>query len=152
MIDRPKRVWLQIHLSTAVILMLLAAAGLGAGIWCYTYFRFRETANSKPIEKLANRILEDAYLQGGSEIRLIKRGPEIHVYYRIRDSLEEQMTLPASAYDGLLRRYTELCDGSDQIDYARCKPEYPLHFKLELPTTPDSQELILLLLETTKRK
>ena len=62
MSGKPRPRWLQFHLSTAVILMLVAGVAVGAGVWYYKRYRFQETAMSPPIEKLANRIMEDAYL------------------------------------------------------------------------------------------
>ena len=142
--------WLTFHLSTAILLMFLAGGAVGAGIWYYKRHRFRETINSLPIEKLANRIMEDASLQGASAIYLAPNRSIVQVTYRIGSVDSIQMDLPASCYTALRARFVELCDGGDEIDYTLCNPDFPLkRLRLEFAKTPDSQDFKIKLLEPT---
>jgi type IV pilus assembly protein PilB len=60
--------------------------------------------NSAPIIQLSNRIIEDAYSRGASDIHLEPYEKEVLVRYRVDGNLEEKLRLPAAALKPLVAR------------------------------------------------
>jgi type IV pilus assembly protein PilB len=60
--------------------------------------------NSAPVIQLANRIIEDAYARGASDIHIEPFEKEVIIRYRADGVLEEKMRLPAAAIRPLTAR------------------------------------------------
>jgi type IV pilus assembly protein PilB len=60
--------------------------------------------DSAPIVQLANRIIEDAYVQGASDIHIEPREKETLVRYRIDGVLVEKLSLPKTSEKPLIAR------------------------------------------------
>jgi type IV pilus assembly protein PilB len=63
-----------------------------------------EKEDAAPIIKLANRIIEDAYARGASDIHIEPYEFETRVRYRVDGNLEQRMTLPKKAINPLISR------------------------------------------------
>jgi len=64
----------------------------------------QEDENSGPIMKLGNRIIEDAYLQGASDIHIEPAEDRVYVRYRIDGILKDQLQLPKACHRALISR------------------------------------------------
>lgn len=60
---------------------------------------------SAPIVQLANRIIEDAYARGASDIHIEPFEKEVLVRYRVDGTLSEQLRLPVAANRALVSRF-----------------------------------------------
>jgi type IV pilus assembly protein PilB len=60
--------------------------------------------NSAPIIQLANRIIEDAYSRGASDIHIEPFEKEVIVRYRVDGVLEEKLRLPQAALKSIVAR------------------------------------------------
>jgi len=69
-----------------------------------------EDENSGPIIKLGNRLIEDAYLQGASDIHIEPGEDRVWVRYRIDGILKDQMQLPKSSHRALISRIKIMSD------------------------------------------
>jgi len=69
-----------------------------------------ENENSAPIVKLGNRIIEDAYVQGASDIHIEPAEDRVWVRYRIDGILKDQMQLPKSSHRALISRIKIMSD------------------------------------------
>jgi type IV pilus assembly protein PilB len=63
-----------------------------------------EKEDAAPIIKLANRIIEDAYARGASDIHIEPYEMETRVRYRVDGNLEQRMILPKKATNALISR------------------------------------------------
>ncbi|MBI3722720.1 GspE/PulE family protein [bacterium] len=63
-----------------------------------------EKEDAAPIIKLANRIIEDAYARGASDIHIEPYEHDTRVRYRVDGNLEQRMTLPKKAINPLISR------------------------------------------------
>ncbi|HZU95813.1 MAG TPA: ATPase, T2SS/T4P/T4SS family, partial [Planctomycetota bacterium] len=63
-----------------------------------------EKEDAAPIIKLANRIIEDAYARGASDIHIEPYENETRVRYRVDGNLEQRMMLPKKAINPLISR------------------------------------------------
>ncbi len=62
------------------------------------------TEESAPIVQLANRIIEDAYVRGASDIHIEPQEKETLIRYRVDGVLEEKIRIPSSAQKPLIAR------------------------------------------------
>jgi type IV pilus assembly protein PilB len=69
-----------------------------------------ENEESAPIIQLANRIIEDAYFAGTSDIHIEPWEKEIIVRYRIDGLTQEKLRLPAKVAGALVARFTIMCN------------------------------------------
>ena len=69
-----------------------------------------EDENSAPIVKLGNRIIEDAYLQGASDIHIEPAEDRVYVRYRIDGILKDQLQLPKASHRALISRLKIMSD------------------------------------------
>jgi len=69
-----------------------------------------EDENSAPIVKLGNRIIEDAYLQGASDIHIEPAEDRTWVRYRIDGILKDQLQLPKTSHRALISRIKIMSD------------------------------------------
>jgi len=63
-----------------------------------------DSEDSAPIVKLANQIIEDAYVQGASDIHIEPQEAECLIRYRIDGSMEKKLTVPKKAQGALCAR------------------------------------------------
>jgi len=66
--------------------------------------------DSAPIIQLANRIIEDAYFGGASDIHIEPQEKELIVRYRIDGLTQEKLRLPAKVTGALVARLKIMCD------------------------------------------
>ncbi|MFO8026961.1 MAG: ATPase, T2SS/T4P/T4SS family [Opitutales bacterium] len=65
---------------------------------------------SAPIVALANRIVEDAYVQGASDIHIEPQEKELLVRYRIDGVCKKKLCLPSNVTGPLVARFKIMCD------------------------------------------
>jgi len=69
-----------------------------------------ENENSAPVIQLANRIIEDAYFRGASDIHIEPQEKELVVRYRIDGLCQENLRLPSTAANALVTRLKIMCN------------------------------------------
>ncbi|MBS0662716.1 MAG: Flp pilus assembly complex ATPase component TadA, partial [Verrucomicrobia bacterium] len=69
-----------------------------------------ESEDSAPIILMANRIIEDAYMQGASDIHIEPMEKELLIRYRIDGLCQEKMRLPKMAANALVTRLKIMCN------------------------------------------
>ncbi len=69
-----------------------------------------ESEDSAPIVQLANRIIEDAYISGASDIHIEPQEKELMVRYRIDGLCQEKLRLPKQVTGGLVARLKIMCN------------------------------------------
>ena len=68
------------------------------------------TEESGPIIQLSNRIIEDAYFAGASDIHIEPQEKEVIVRYRVDGICQEKLRLPAKVGPALVARLKIMCD------------------------------------------
>lgn len=76
-----------------------------------------EREDSAPIIQLANRIIEDAYFAGASDIHVEPAEKELLVRYRIDGLCQDRLHLPKQAAAALIARIKIMCN----LDIAECR-------------------------------
>jgi type IV pilus assembly protein PilB len=69
-----------------------------------------ESEDSAPIVQLANRIIEDAYISGASDIHIEPQEKDLCVRYRIDGLCQEKLRLPKQVTGGLIARLKIMCN------------------------------------------
>ena len=69
-----------------------------------------ENEESAPIIQLANRIIEDAYICGASDIHIEPQEKDLMVRYRIDGLCQEKLRLPKTAANALVTRLKIMCN------------------------------------------
>jgi type IV pilus assembly protein PilB len=69
-----------------------------------------ESEDSAPIIQLANRIIEDAYVSGASDIHVEPMEKELLVRYRIDGLCQEKLRLPKQVCNALVTRLKIMCN------------------------------------------
>ncbi len=69
-----------------------------------------ESEESAPIVQLANRIIEDAYISGASDIHIEPQEKDLVVRYRVDGLLAEKLRLPKQVTGGLVARLKIMCN------------------------------------------
>lgn len=69
-----------------------------------------ESEESAPIVQLANRIIEDAYISGASDIHIEPMEKELLVRYRVDGLLSEKLRLPKQVTGALVARLKIMCN------------------------------------------
>jgi type II secretory ATPase GspE/PulE/Tfp pilus assembly ATPase PilB-like protein len=69
-----------------------------------------EDEESAPIIQLANRIFEDAYIAGASDIHIEPQEKDLLIRYRIDGNLQEKLRLPKQASNSLVTRLKIMCN------------------------------------------
>jgi type IV pilus assembly protein PilB len=69
-----------------------------------------ESEDSAPIIQLANRIVEDAYISGASDIHIEPMEKDLLVRYRIDGLLQEKLRLPKQVANALVTRLKIMCN------------------------------------------
>ena len=69
-----------------------------------------ESEDSAPIIQMTNRIIEDAYIQGASDIHIEPMEKELLIRYRIDGLCQEKLRLPKQAANALVTRLKIMCN------------------------------------------
>lgn len=69
-----------------------------------------ESEDSAPIIQLTNRIIEDAYVSGASDIHIEPQEKELMVRYRIDGLCQEKLRLPKQVANALVTRLKIMCN------------------------------------------
>jgi type II secretory ATPase GspE/PulE/Tfp pilus assembly ATPase PilB-like protein len=69
-----------------------------------------ESEDSAPIIQLANRVIEDAYISGASDIHIEPMEKELLVRYRIDGLCQEKLHLPKQVANALVTRLKIMCN------------------------------------------
>jgi type II secretory ATPase GspE/PulE/Tfp pilus assembly ATPase PilB-like protein len=69
-----------------------------------------ESEDSAPVIQLANRIIEDAYVSGASDIHIEPQEKELMVRYRIDGLCQEKLRLPRQVTGALISRLKIMCN------------------------------------------
>ncbi|MDB6128865.1 MAG: putative phytochrome sensor protein, partial [Verrucomicrobia bacterium] len=69
-----------------------------------------ESEDSAPIIQMTNRIIEDAYLQGASDIHIEPQEKDLLIRYRIDGLCQEKLRLPKQASNALVTRLKIMCN------------------------------------------
>jgi type IV pilus assembly protein PilB len=69
-----------------------------------------ESEDSAPIVQLANRIIEDAYISGASDIHIEPQEKDLVVRYRVDGLCAEKLRLPKQVTGGLVARLKIMCN------------------------------------------
>ncbi len=69
-----------------------------------------ESEDSAPIVQLANRIVEDAYISGASDIHIEPQEKDLVVRYRVDGLLAEKLRLPKQVANALVTRLKIMCN------------------------------------------
>ncbi len=69
-----------------------------------------ESEDSAPVIQLANRIVEDAYIAGASDIHIEPMEKELFVRYRIDGMCQEKLRLPKQVTGALVARLKIMCN------------------------------------------
>ncbi len=69
-----------------------------------------ESEDSAPIIQLANRIIEDAYVSGASDIHIEPMEKDLLVRYRIDGMCQEKLRLPSQVSNALVTRLKIMCN------------------------------------------
>ena len=69
-----------------------------------------ESEDSAPIIQLANRIIEDAYISGASDIHIEPMEKDLLVRYRIDGLCQEKLRLPSQVSNALVTRLKIMCN------------------------------------------
>jgi type II secretory ATPase GspE/PulE/Tfp pilus assembly ATPase PilB-like protein len=69
-----------------------------------------ENEDSAPVIQLTNRIIEDAYICGASDIHIEPQEKELIIRYRIDGLCQEKLRLPRAVANGLVTRLKIMCN------------------------------------------
>lgn len=69
-----------------------------------------ESEDSAPIIQLTNRIIEDAYISGASDIHIEPMEKDLIIRYRIDGLCQEKLRLPKQVANGLVTRLKIMCN------------------------------------------
>ena len=118
-----------------------------------------EDENSKPIIKLSNRIIEDAYVKGASDIHIEPFEQKIRVRYRIDGILREVMDIPKQALNALICRLKIMSElniterrvpQDGRIQYKKFNPKYDLDLRVSTAPMNFGEKLCARILDKTK--
>ena len=137
-----------------------AAALLGpAGIETATLSEDLEDENSGPIVKLGNRIIEDAYLQGASDIHIEPAEDKVYVRYRIDGSLKDQLQFPKAHHRALISRIKIMSDlniserrlpQDGRIIFKKFNPKFDLDLRVSTAPMNHGEKVCARILDKTK--
>ncbi len=118
-----------------------------------------ENENSAPIVKLGNRIIEDAYTQGASDIHIEPGEHSVVVRYRIDGILREQLTLPAHTLRALISRLKIMSDlniserrlpQDGRIIYKKYNSKFDLDLRVSSAPMNHGEKIVMRILDKTK--
>jgi len=115
--------------------------------------------NSAPIVKLANRIIEDAYVQGASDIHVEPFEGKVLVRYRIDGVCKEKITLPKQAHRALVSRFKIMSElniaerrlpQDGRIVFKKFNAKYDLDLRVSVAPMNHGEKLCMRILDKTK--
>ncbi|MGD0092549.1 MAG: ATPase, T2SS/T4P/T4SS family [Planctomycetota bacterium] len=118
-----------------------------------------EDENSGPIIKLGNRIIEDAYLQGASDIHIEPGEEQVYVRYRIDGILKDQRNLPKSCHRALITRIKIMSDlniserrlpQDGRIQFKRYNSKFDLDLRVSTAPMNHGEKVCARILDKTK--
>ncbi|HLX64652.1 MAG TPA: ATPase, T2SS/T4P/T4SS family [Planctomycetota bacterium] len=118
-----------------------------------------ENENSAPIVKLGNRIIEDAYTQGSSDIHIEPSETAVVVRYRIDGILREQLTLPKHTLRALISRIKIMSDlniserrlpQDGRIIYKKYNSKFDLDLRVSTAPMNHGEKVVMRILDKTK--
>ncbi|HYG77947.1 MAG TPA: ATPase, T2SS/T4P/T4SS family [Planctomycetota bacterium] len=118
-----------------------------------------EDENSGPIIKLGNRIIEDAYLQGASDIHIEPAEDRVYVRYRIDGILKDQLQLPKASHRALISRLKIMSDlniserrlpQDGRIVYKKYNPKFDLDLRVSVAPMNHGEKICARILDKTK--
>ncbi len=119
----------------------------------------QESENSAPIVKLGNRIIEDAYVQGASDIHIEPGETSVVVRYRIDGILHEQLTLPKHTLRALISRIKIMSDlniserrlpQDGRIIFKKYSPKFDLDLRVSTAPMNHGEKVCMRILDKTK--
>jgi type IV pilus assembly protein PilB len=127
-----------------------AAAGAGGE---------EENENSAPIVKLSNRIIEDAFDKGASDIHIEPQEMRTRVRYRVDGVCKEQMEIPRSAHRALVSRFKIMSElniserrvpQDGRIQYKKFNPRFDLDLRVSTAPMNHGEKICMRILDKTK--
>jgi len=118
-----------------------------------------EDENSAPIVKLGNRIIEDAYLQGASDIHIEPGEDRVWVRYRIDGILKDQLQLPKHSHRALISRIKIMSDlniserrlpQDGRIVFRKYNPKFDLDLRVSTAPMNHGEKVCARILDKTK--
>ncbi|MCW8132028.1 MAG: type II/IV secretion system protein, partial [Planctomycetota bacterium] len=115
--------------------------------------------NSAPIVKLANRIIEDAYVQGASDIHVEPFENKVLVRYRIDGVCKEKLSLPKQAHRALVSRFKIMSElniaerrlpQDGRIVFKKFNNKYDLDLRVSVAPMNHGEKLCMRILDKTK--
>ncbi|HYG73769.1 MAG TPA: GspE/PulE family protein [Planctomycetota bacterium] len=120
---------------------------------------FEDDENSAPIVKLGNRIIEDAYVKGASDIHIEPYENKVRVRYRIDGILKEQMEFPKQAHRALISRIKIMSDlniserrlpQDGRIVFKKFNPKFDLDLRVSTAPMNHGEKVCARILDKTK--
>ena len=120
---------------------------------------FEDDENSGAIVKLGNRIIEDAYVKGASDIHIEPFENKVRVRYRIDGVLKEQMDFPKSSHRALISRIKIMSDlniserrlpQDGRIVFKKFNPKYDLDLRVSTAPMNHGEKVCARILDKTK--
>jgi len=120
---------------------------------------FEDDENSAPIVKLGNRIIEDAYIKGASDIHIEPYENKVRVRYRIDGILKEQMEFPKQAHRALISRIKIMSDlniserrlpQDGRIVFKKFNPKFDLDLRVSTAPMNYGEKVCARILDKTK--
>ncbi|MCY3018134.1 MAG: GspE/PulE family protein [Planctomycetota bacterium] len=118
-----------------------------------------EDENAGPIIKLCNRLIEDAYTQGASDIHIEPGEDTVLVRYRIDGVMKEQMQLPKTSHRALISRIKIMSElniaerrlpQDGRILYKKFNPKFDLDLRISTAPMNYGERICARLLDKTK--
>ncbi|HYF48018.1 MAG TPA: GspE/PulE family protein [Planctomycetota bacterium] len=120
---------------------------------------FEDDENSAPIVKLGNKIIEDAYVKGASDIHIEPFEGKVRVRYRIDGILKEMMDIPKQAHRALISRIKIMSDlniserrlpQDGRIVFKKFNPKYDLDLRVSTAPMNHGEKVCARILDKTK--
>ncbi|MCX7805037.1 MAG: GspE/PulE family protein, partial [Planctomycetota bacterium] len=118
-----------------------------------------EDENSAPIVALANRIVEEAYTQGASDIHLEPQEDKVTVRYRIDGLCREKLILPKAAHRALVSRIKIMAEldiaerrlpQDGRIVFKKFNTKYDLDLRVSVAPMNHGEKVCMRILDKTK--
>jgi len=118
-----------------------------------------ESEVAAPIIKLANRIIEDAYQQGASDIHIEPQEEKLVVRYRIDGVCRVKLVLPALAHPPLVSRYKIMSEmdisehrlpQDGRLIFKKFSPDFDLDLRVSVMPTNHGENVVMRILDKKK--
>jgi type II secretory ATPase GspE/PulE/Tfp pilus assembly ATPase PilB-like protein len=120
---------------------------------------YEDDENSGAIVKLGNRIIEDAYVKGASDIHIEPFESKVRVRYRIDGVLKEQMEIPKQAHRALISRIKIMSDlniserrlpQDGRVVFKKFNPKFDLDLRVSTAPMNHGEKVCARILDKTK--